>query len=209
MPAIQGRVAFQNVSAEYEAGQPVLRDVNLVAEPGQMIAIVGPTGAGKTTLVNLIARFYDVSAGSVTIDGVDVRTVTARSLRSQIGMVLQDSFLFSDSVFNNIRYGRPGATPEEVHAAARLAHAESFIERLPNGYDTPLGERGSGLSLGQRQLLAIARAALADPRILILDEATSSVDTRTERLIQQALETAPRRPNVVCHRPSPEHHPPC
>jgi len=208
MPPIQGRVVFDGVWAEYEPGQPVLREVDLVAEQGQMIAIVGPTGAGKTTLVNLIPRFYDVSGGSITIDGVDVRSVTARSLRAQIGMVLQDSFLFSDSVLNNIRYGRPDATDDEVFAAARLARADTFIERLPAGYNTVLGERGSGLSLGQRQLLAIARAALADPRILVLDEATSSVDTRTERLIQDALEKllSGRTSFVIAHRLSTIRH---
>lgn len=208
MPSINGHVEFEHVYAEYEPGQPVLRDINMAAEPGQTIAIVGPTGAGKTTIVNLIPRFYDVSSGAVKIDGIDVREVTAASLRSQIGIVLQDSFLFSDTVMNNIRFGRPEATDDEVIAAARLARADSFVERLPEGYDTVLGERGSGVSQGQRQLLAIARAALADPRILILDEATSSVDTRTERLIQTALEELLRGRTsfVIAHRLSTIRH---
>jgi ATP-binding cassette subfamily B protein len=202
MPPIVGRVVFDQVWAEYEPGRPVLKGVDLVAEPGQTIAIVGPTGAGKTTMINLIPRFYDVTSGSVTIDGVDVRDVTGASLRAQVGIVLQDSFLFSDSVLNNIRYGRLEATDEEVIAAAKLARADTFIERLPQAYNTVLGERGSGLSQGQRQLLAIARAALANPQILILDEATSSVDTRTERLIQRALEELLRGRTsfVIAHR---------
>jgi len=202
MPPIQGRVEFQSVSASYEPGQPVLERVSFTAEPGQTIAIVGPTGAGKTTIINLIPRFYDVTGGAVLIDGVDVRQVTAESLRQQIGIVLQDTFLFSMTVMENIRFGKPDASDEQVIAAAKLAHADDFIQRLPEGYQTVLGERGSGLSQGQRQLLAIARAALVDPRIVILDEATSSVDTRTERLIQKALDQllAGRTSFVIAHR---------
>ncbi len=202
MPEIRGTVEFENVSAAYKKDQLVLNQVTLHAEPGQTVAIVGPTGAGKTTIINLIPRFYDVVAGAVKIDGVDVRDVTSASLRQQIGIVLQDSFLFSDTVMNNIRYGRLDATDEQVIAAAKLVHADSFIERLPKQYETVLGERGTGLSQGQRQLISIARAALANPRILILDEATSSVDTRTERLIQQALEKLlkGRTSFVIAHR---------
>jgi ATP-binding cassette, subfamily B, multidrug efflux pump len=202
MPPIQGKVEFVNVSAAYKENELVLNGINFTALPGQAIAIVGPTGAGKTTMANLIPRFYDVAGGAVLIDGMDVRNVTARSLRQQIGIVLQDTFLFSNTVMENIRFGRPGANDEEVKEAARLAHADAFIERLPDGYQTVLGERGSGLSQGQRQLLSIARAALADPRILILDEATSSVDTRTERLIQKALEQLlkGRTSFVIAHR---------
>ena len=202
LPPIEGRVVFDNVHAEYLPGRPVLKGVTFTAEPGQMVAIVGPTGAGKTTIVNLIPRFYDISGGRVTIDGHDVRGVTAPSLRRQIAVVLQDPFLFADTVMNNIRYGRLEATDEEVRAIAQLVSAHDFIERLPSGYQTLLGERGSGLSQGQRQLIAIARAALADPRILILDEATSSVDTRTERLIQRAFDylLAGRTSFVIAHR---------
>ncbi|MDQ7027415.1 MAG: ABC transporter ATP-binding protein, partial [Anaerolineae bacterium] len=199
---IQGNVTFDNVWAEYEKGEPVLKGVSFEAKQGQTIAIVGPTGAGKTTIINLLPRFYDVAEGAVIIDGHDVRDVTLESLRSQIGIVLQDSFLFSDTVMNNIRYGRLDATDEEVIAAAKMVAADSFIERLPDGYDTVLGERGSGLSQGQRQLISIARAALLDPRILILDEATSSVDTRTERIIQAAFEKLleGRTSFVIAHR---------
>lgn len=202
IPPIVGRVRFDSVCSEYEPGELVLKDVTLKAEPGQTVAIVGPTGAGKTTIINLIPRFYDVLEGAVTIDGFDVRDVTAASLRRQIAIVLQDSFLFSDTVLNNIRYGRPEASDDDVYAAARLARADEFVTRLPEGYNTVLGERGSGLSQGQRQLISIARAALANPRILILDEATSSVDTRTERLIQTALQDLlkGRTSFVIAHR---------
>ncbi|RIK23145.1 MAG: ABC transporter ATP-binding protein [Anaerolineae bacterium] len=208
MPPIVGHVVYDNVFAEYNPGEPILRGISIDAQPGQTIAIVGPTGAGKTTIINLLPRFWEVSSGSVTIDGTDIREVTQESLRRQIGIVLQDSFLFSDTVMNNIRYGRPEASEEEVMAAARLAHAHEFISRLPNGYETVLGERGGGLSQGQRQLLSIARVALIDPRILILDEATSSVDTRTEREIQKALEDLlhGRTSFVIAHRLSTIRH---
>jgi ATP-binding cassette subfamily B protein len=208
LPAIQGHVRFEDVHAEYKPGEPVLRGVSIDARPGQSIAIVGPTGAGKTTIVNLLPRFWDTSAGRITIDGIDIRDVTQQSLRRQIGIVLQDPFLFSDTVMNNIRYGRPEASDEEVIAAARLARADEFIERLADGYQTVLGERGAGLSQGQRQLLSIARVALIDPRILILDEATSSVDTRTEREIQHALEKllSGRTSFVIAHRLSTIRH---
>jgi ATP-binding cassette subfamily B protein len=202
MPTIKGKVELQKVFAAYKEEESVLNGISFKIEPGQTIAIVGPTGAGKTTLVNLIPRFYDVTGGAVLVDDLDIRNVTKESLREQIGIVLQDTFLFSTSVMENIRFGRPEATDEEVVAAAELAHADSFIKNLPEGYETVLGERGSGLSQGQRQLISIARAALSDPRILILDEATSSVDTRTERLIQKALERLlkDRTSFVIAHR---------
>ena len=202
LPPIQGHVEFDQVAAEYEPGELVLQDVNFSAQSGQMIAIVGPTGAGKTTAVNLIPRLYDVAAGAVRIDGHDVRSVTLDSLRSQIGIVMQDTFLFSGSVLENVRFGKLDASDEEAMAAIRLASADSFVSRLPNGYHTKLGERGSGLSLGQRQLIAIARVALMNPNLLILDEATSSVDTRTERLIQAAFDKLLRGRTsfVIAHR---------
>jgi ATP-binding cassette subfamily B multidrug efflux pump len=199
---IVGKVEFDHVSHEYEDGVPVLKDVSFLAQPGQTIAIVGHTGAGKTTIINLLPRFYDVTSGSIKIDGVDVRDVRTESIRRQIGIVLQDTFLFSTTVMENVRFGRPDATDAEVMDAIKLARADTFIERLPQKYQTVLGERGSGLSQGQRQLLSIARAALADPRILILDEATSSVDTRTERLIQNAFDILlkGRTSIVIAHR---------
>jgi len=202
MPAIKGEVVFDHVSAEYVKGEKVLDDVSFTAQTGQMVAIVGPTGAGKTTIINLIPRFYDVTGGVVTIDGIDVRSVTQDSLRQQIGIVLQDTFLFSTTVMENIRYGRPNATDAEVIEAAKMVAAHEFIERMPEKYETILGERGSGLSQGQRQLIAIARVALMNPSILILDEATSSVDTRTERVIQAAFEKLlqGRTSFVIAHR---------
>ena len=202
LPPIEGHVAYEHVSFRYETDEPVLEDVSVEIEAGQMIALVGPTGAGKTTLANLLIRFYDPDSGRVCIDGYDIRHVTMASLRRQIGVVLQDTFLFSGTVMDNLRYGRLEATDDEVYEAARMANAHDFISRLPKGYDTEIGERGAMLSQGNRQLIAIARAILNDPRVLILDEATSSVDTRTELLIQRALGAlmAGRTSVVIAHR---------
>ena len=184
---IRGQVTFDHVSFAYEPGKPVLQDISLEVQPGQTIALVGPTGAGKTTIISLLSRFYDVSSGSIRIDGRDIRDVQQNSIREQLGIVLQDTFLFSSTVMENIRYGRLDASDAEVIEAAKLANADSFIRLLPRGYQTQVSEKGHNFSQGQRQLLAIARAILADPKILILDEATSSVDTRTEIHIQEAL----------------------
>ncbi len=184
---IEGDVAFDGVWFGYKKDAPVLKNVTLHAAPGQTVALVGPTGAGKTTIVNLVTRFYDIDRGSIRIDGKDIRAVKKDDLRRKLGIVLQDTYLFSGTVMANIRYGRLDATDEQVIAAAKLANADTFIHRLPRGYQTELSERGSNISQGQRQLLAIARAILADPSVLILDEATSSVDTRTEQHIQEAM----------------------
>lgn len=202
MPRIGGRVEFDHVTFGYERGRPVLHGLCLAAEPGQTVALVGHTGSGKTSIVSLIARFYDVQGGRVLIDGRDVRSVELESLRSQIGIVLQDTFLFSGTIRDNIRYGRPDATDEEVEAAARAVYAHDFITAFPQGYETEVRERGSRLSIGQRQLISFARAVLADPRILILDEATSSIDTQTELLVQRALRRllAGRTSFVIAHR---------
>jgi len=200
---VRGEVAFEKVSFRYHTGELVLEDVDLVAAPGQTVAIVGRSGAGKTSIVNLIPRFYDPLAGAVRVDGHDLRQVTSASLRSQIAIVLQDTFLFNDTVTGNIRYGRLEASDEEIRQAAIAANADEFIRNdLPEGYDTIIGERGVKLSGGQKQRLAIARALLADPRILILDEATSSVDTEAERIIQAAINRLikGRTTFVIAHR---------
>lgn len=202
IPTVKGDVRFEKVVFSYDPKEPVLRGIDLHATPGDTVAIVGPTGAGKSTIINLLNRFYDVDDGAVTVDGVDVRTVTQDSLRQQIGVVLQDNFLFSGTVADNIRYGRLDATEEEIEIAAKAVGAHDFIMGLPDGYDSALGERGGNLSQGQRQLISFARAVLADPRILILDEATASVDTRTELVIQEALKKllAGRTSFVIAHR---------
>jgi ATP-binding cassette subfamily B protein len=202
LPALIGSVEFEDVSCSYYPGRPVLQDVTFRAEPGQTIALVGTTGSGKTSIANLIPRFYDVDGGQVLIDGHDVRDVQLQSLRQQIGMVMQETLLFGGTIRANIAYGRPGATDDEIHAAARAARADEFIERLPDGYDTGVEERGVSLSGGQKQRIAIARALLMDPRILILDEFTSSVDVATERLIRQALQELMRGRTtfVIAHR---------
>jgi ATP-binding cassette subfamily B protein len=200
---LQGRVEFQHVSLRYlDEKTASLRDIDLRVEPNQLVALIGPTGSGKTSLVNLIPRFYDASEGAVLVDGHDVRTLDLVDLRRQIGIVLQTSLLFSDSIRDNIAYGRPDATTEEILAAARAAQAHDFIASFPNGYETVVGERGITLSGGQRQRVAIARALLMDPRILVLDDSTSSVDTQTEQLIQAALDRLMegRTTFVIAHR---------
>jgi ATP-binding cassette, subfamily B, multidrug efflux pump len=197
-----GRIAFEHVAFAYDPEQPLIRDLSLVAEPGRTVAIVGPTGAGKTTLVNLLERFYEIDSGRITLDGVPTDRLTRASLRSRTGMVLQDTWLFEGTIRDNIAYGRPDATEEEIHAAAEAAYVDRFVHALPEGYDTRLTDEGGNVSAGEKQLITIARAFLARPNVLILDEATSSVDTRTELLVQQAM-SALRRDRtsfVIAHR---------
>lgn len=195
-------MVLTDVNFSYEKGHPILKNVNLYARPGQTIAFVGPTGAGKTTIINLLTRFYDIDSGTITIDGHDIYKTTRNSLRSALSIVLQDTYLFTDSIKENIRYGRLDATDEEIKEAAKLANAHEFIRRLPDGYDTMLTDGGGNLSQGQRQMISIARAILANPSVLILDEATSSVDTRTEVKIQEAMNNLMKgRTNfVIAHR---------
>lgn len=202
LPAIVGDVFFNNVTFRYEPGKDILKKVNFKVQAGQSIALVGPTGAGKTTVINLLSRFYDVNEGAVLIDGHDVRDVTLASLRRQMGVMLQDSFIFSGTISDNIRYGKLDATEAEIVAAAQVVHADDFIRHLKDGYQTQVEERGNTLSVGQRQLIAFARVLLADPKILILDEATSSIDTETEELLQAGLHALlkNRTSFIVAHR---------
>lgn len=200
--ARKGHVQFEHVRFGYDPEKPVIHDLSVEVQPGQMVAIVGPTGAGKTTIVNLLMRFYEIDAGAILLDGRDIRTIKRDELRSHMGMVLQDTWLFNGTIRDNIAYGVDGATDEAIERAARAAHVDHFIHTLPDGYDTVINEEASNISAGQRQLITIARALLADPEILILDEATSSIDTRTERLVQHAMTelTSTRTSFVIAHR---------
>jgi ATP-binding cassette, subfamily B, multidrug efflux pump len=198
----RGEVVFEHVSFRYEPDEPLIEDLSLVARPGQTVAIVGPTGAGKTTLVNLVMRFYDIHGGRITLDGVDIAEMRRADLRGRTGMVLQDTWLFEGTIRDNIAYGRPDASEEDILAAARATFVDRFVHNLPDGYDTVVDEEGSSISAGERQLVTIARAFLADPALLILDEATSSVDTRTELLVQHAMAAlrSDRTSFVIAHR---------
>ena len=202
LPPIQGRVTFDDVSFSYDGQRKVLDHISFQVRPGETIALVGPTGAGKTTIVNLISRFYDIQEGHIYIDDYDLKKVSIESLRQQMGVMTQDNFLFSGTIRDNIRYGRLDATDEQIVAAAKAVNAHDFIMKLEDGYDTVLSERGGGLSIGQKQLLAFARTMVSDPRILILDEATSSIDTNTEILVQEGIEhlLAGRTSFVIAHR---------
>ena len=202
LPEIKGEVVFQNVDFSYVKGRKILKKNTFTAKPGDAIGLCGPTGAGKSTIINILTRYYDIDSGSITVDGHSIYDVTQKSLRSQIGVVLQEAFLFSDTVMNNLKYAREGATDEECIAAAKKANCDEFINHLPQGYNTVLTDRGANLSQGQRQLLTIARAMVANPKLLILDEATSNVDTRTEKLIQQAIKELQKGKTsfVIAHR---------
>lgn len=202
MPEIVGAVDFDHVGFSYEEGTNVLNDVSFHINPGETIALVGPTGAGKTTIVNLISRFYDIQQGSIRIDGQDIKKVSIESLRQQMGIMTQDNFLFTGTIRENIAYGKLDATDDEIIAAAKAVHAHDFITKLPEGYNTKLEERGGGLSVGQKQLLAFARTMVSMPKILILDEATSSIDTKTELLVQDGIEALlkGRTSFVIAHR---------
>jgi ATP-binding cassette subfamily B protein len=198
----RGRVAFEHVSFRYREDTPLIEDLSLVVDPGQTVAIVGPTGAGKTTLVNLVMRFYELDSGRITLDGVDIAALPRSLLRARIGMVLQDTWLFGGTIRDNIAYGNPDATEEQLLAAARATYVDRFVRSLPDGYDTVVDNEGTSVSAGEKQLITIARAFLADPSLLILDEATSSVDTRTEVLVQHAMAAlrSDRTSFVIAHR---------
>ena len=202
MPPITGKVEFKDVTFSYDDGHPILNKINFTANPGETFAIVGPTGAGKTTIVNLISRFYNVDSGEVLIDDIDISKVKIHSLRTQMGIMMQDSFIFSGTIMDNIRYGNMEASDEDVIRAAKTVCAHDFIMEMENGYMTEVNERGSRLSAGQRQLISFARALLADPKVLILDEATSSIDTETERVLQKGLNELlkGRTSFIIAHR---------
>ena len=202
MPDIKGEVEFKNVSFSYEEGKEVLHNVSFKVQPGQSIALVGPTGAGKSTIVSLISRFYNLDSGEILIDGQNIADVTLQSLRSQMGIMLQDSFIFSGTIEDNIRYGKLNATKEEIQAASKAVCADAFISKMPTGYETEVKERGSTLSQGQKQLISFARTLLSDPALLVLDEATSSIDVQTEKALQQGLDAMlkGRTSFIIAHR---------